>query len=120
MEFVDVLFPINLGPLTYKCPEHLIDKAHPGMLVSAPLKKQITKGIILGKSSAPISDNIKNISDIHGESPLLEPPLLKLLNWMADYYIIANKGLVLKNMLPQETFKKVKGAEQRENRRQGE
>ncbi|NCO83029.1 MAG: primosomal protein N' [Nitrospirae bacterium CG_4_10_14_3_um_filter_44_29] len=117
MEFVDVLFPINLGPLTYKCPEHLIDKAHPGMLVSAPLKKQITKGIIFGrpgrlaeesKSSAPISDNIKNISDIHGESPLLEPPLLKLLNWMADYYIIANKGLVLKNMLPQETFKKVK------------
>ncbi|MDP1759521.1 MAG: hypothetical protein Q8K77_06970, partial [Thermodesulfovibrionales bacterium] len=108
MEFVDVLFPINLGPLTYKCPEHLIDKAHPGMLVSAPLKKQITKGIILSKSSAPISDNIKNISDIHGESPLLEPPLLKLLNWMADYYIIANKGLVLKNMLPQETFKKVK------------
>ncbi|MBT9536566.1 MAG: primosomal protein N', partial [Nitrospirae bacterium] len=108
MEFVDVLFPINLGPLTYKCPEHLIGKAHPGMLVSAPLKKQITKGIILGKSSAPISDNIKNISDIHGESPLFEPQLLKLLNWMADYYIIANKGLVLKNMLPQETFKKVK------------
>ncbi|HBG92103.1 MAG TPA: hypothetical protein DDX12_01355, partial [Nitrospiraceae bacterium] len=83
MEFVDVLFPINLGPLTYKCPEHLIDKAHPGMLVSAPLKKQITKGIILGrpgrlaeesKSSTPISDNIKNISDTHGESLLLEPP----------------------------------------------
>jgi primosomal protein N' len=108
MEFVDVLFPINLGPLTYKCLEHLIDKAHPGMLVSAPLKKQITMGIILSKSSAPMSDNIKNISDIHGESPLLEPPLLKLLNWMADYYVIANKGLVLKNMLPQETFKRVK------------
>jgi hypothetical protein len=27
---------------------------------------------------------------------------------MVDYYIIANKGLVLKNMLLQETFKRVK------------
>ncbi|MBA3071625.1 MAG: hypothetical protein FP829_05640, partial [Nitrospirae bacterium] len=107
MEFVDVLFPINLGPLTYRCPEHLIDKAHPGMLVSAPLKNQTAKGIILGRPSKPEAKGIKTISDIHGKSPLLEPPLLKLLNWMADYYI-ANKGLVLKNMLPQETFKRVK------------
>ncbi|MDI6802210.1 MAG: helicase-related protein, partial [Thermodesulfovibrionales bacterium] len=107
MEFFDVLFPINLGPLTYKCPEHLIDKAHPGMLVSAPLKKQIVKGIILGKSSAPISGDIKSISNINGEASLLEPPMLKLLDWMADYYI-ANKGVVLKNILPQEAFKKVK------------
>ncbi|MBU4320256.1 MAG: primosomal protein N' [Thermodesulfovibrionales bacterium] len=108
MEFVDVLFPINLGPLTYKCTPHLIDRALPGMLVSAPLKNQTTKGIILGRPSKPEAKGIKAISDIHGESPLLEPPLLKLLNWMADYYIIANKGLVLKNMLPQETFRKVK------------
>lgn len=107
MEFVDVLFPINLGPLTYKCTPHLIDRALPGMLVSAPLKNQTTKGIILGRPSKPEAKGIKTISDIHGESPLLEPPLLKLLNWMADYYI-ANKGLVLKNMLPQETFKRVK------------
>ena len=108
MEFVDVLFPINLGPLTYKCPPHLIDRALPGMLVSAPLKTQTTKGIIFGRPLKPEAKGIKTISDIHGESPLLEPPLLKLLDWMADYYIIANKGLVLKNMLPQETFKRVK------------
>ncbi|HBR22182.1 MAG TPA: hypothetical protein DD713_06395, partial [Nitrospiraceae bacterium] len=113
MEFVDVLFPINLGPLTYKCPEHLRHKAMPGMLVSAPLKNQTTKGIILGRPSSPEAKGIKTISDIHGESPLLEPPLLKLLNWMADYYIIANKGLILKNMLPQETFKRVKARSKR-------
>jgi len=47
MEFIDVLFPINLGPLTYKCPDNLINKALPGMLVSAPLKNQTAKGIIL-------------------------------------------------------------------------
>jgi len=110
MEFIDVLFPINLGPLTYKCPDNLIDKALPGMLVSAPLKKQVTKGIILGKSPKPVSGEIKNITEIHGESPMLEPPLLKLLDWMSDYYI-ANKGVVLKNMLPKEAFKKVKARE---------
>lgn len=107
MEFIDVLFPLNLGPLTYKCPDLLIDKARPGMLVSAPLKNKLSRGIILNKSSNSAPANIKNISDIHGEAPMLEAPLLKLLNWMSDYYI-ANKGIVLKNILPKEAFKKVK------------
>jgi len=110
MEFIDVIFPLNLGPLTYKCPVHLIDKAHPGMLVSAPLKNQTAKGIILSKSSPSTRYTlpaVRYISEIHGESPLLEPPLLKLLDWMADYYL-ANKGLVLKNILPKEAFKKVR------------
>jgi len=107
MEFVDVVFPINLTPLTYKCPEHLREKAAPGMLVSAPLKNRITTGIILGKSSKPESATIKAITDIPSELPLLEPSMLKLLDWMSDYYI-ANKGVVLKNMLPREAFKKVK------------
>ncbi len=107
MELVDIIFPLNLKPLTYKCPPHLLHKARAGMLVSAPLKKQITKGIVLGKSSRPESEGIKLISDIYGESPLLTPALLKLLDWMAEYYI-SNKGLVLKTMLPKEAFKRVK------------
>jgi len=114
MEFFDVLFPINLNALTYKCPAHLRGKILPGMLVSAPLKKQITKGIILNKSSAPVSGEIKEISDIHGDLPLLEPGMLKLLDWMSEYYI-ANKGLILKNMLPQEAFKKVKARRSRKS-----
>ena len=123
MEFIDVLFPINLGPLTYKCPDNLIDKALPGMLVSAPLKNQTAKGIILSKSShaARSAPNaLRYISDIHGGSPILEPPLLKLLDWMSDYYI-ANKGVVLKNMLPKEAFRKVKARETqaREQRAEG-
>lgn len=110
MEFIDVLFPISLGPLTYKCPDNLVAKALPGMLVSAPLKNQTAKGIILSKSSqasrsAP--NALRYISDIHSEAPMLEPPLLKLLDWMSDYYI-ANKGVVLKNMFSKEAFKKVK------------
>ncbi|MEK7333353.1 MAG: primosomal protein N', partial [Nitrospirota bacterium] len=120
MEFIDVLFPINLGPLTYKCPDNLIDKALPGMLVSAPLKNQTAKGIILSKSSPPARYTlhaIRPITDIPGEAPMLEPPLLKLLDWMSDYYI-ANKGVVLKNMLPKEAFKKVK-AREAQGREQG-
>ncbi len=107
MEFIDVLFPINLGPLTYRCPLHLIDRAIPGMLVSAPLKKKITKGLILGRSTCPATNEIKDIIEIHGESPLIGEPLLQLLDWMADYYL-ASKGLVLKNMLPGEAFIRVK------------
>ncbi|TAL28699.1 MAG: primosomal protein N' [Nitrospirae bacterium] len=112
--FINVLFPINLGALTYKCPANLVDKLLPGMLVSAPLKNQVTRGIILGKSSKPETTNLKAITDIHGEAPLLEPPMLKLLDWMADYYI-ANKGIILKNMLPGEAFKKVKARKSQES-----
>jgi primosomal protein N' (replication factor Y) len=111
MDYIDVLFPLNLGPLTYRCPEHLLHKAKPGMLVSAPLKKSASSGIILGKPSKPTTANIKNISEIHGESPLLEEPILKLLHWMADYYLAENEGIVLKNMLPKEVFNKVKKRE---------
>ncbi|MBI4686084.1 MAG: primosomal protein N' [Nitrospirae bacterium] len=107
MEFIDVLFPLNLGPLTYRCPGHLVSKAMPGTLISAPLKNQTIRGIILGESESHVRADIKSISGVHGESPLLEASLLKLLAWMSDYYIV-NKGLVLKNMLPREAFKKVR------------
>ncbi len=110
MEFIDVVFPLNLKHLTYKCPDILSGKAHPGMLVLAPLKTRTARGIILGKSSPAERYNMhaaRYISDILGDSPLFEPPLLKLLEWMSDYYI-ANKGIILKNMLPKEAFKKIR------------
>src|SRR4030043_341485 len=50
MDFLDILFPVNLGPLTYRCPGELSERAEPGMVVSAPLKNKVTKGIVMGKS----------------------------------------------------------------------
>ena len=107
MDFLDILFPVNLGPLTYRCPGELSERAEPGMVVSAPLKNKVTKGIVMGKSLKIPSGEIKEILNIHGEAPVLSGKLIHLLKWMAEYYI-AEQGLVLKNMLPKEAFTKIK------------
>lgn len=107
MEFLDILFPVNLGPLTYRYPGEPSEKAQPGMVVSAPLRNKVTKGIVMGKSLKIPSGEIKEILNIHGEAPILSSKLIHLLKWMAEYYL-AEQGLVLKNMLPKEAFTKIK------------
>lgn len=107
MELFDVVFPQNIKPLTYRCPAQFIGKVKPGMLVSAPLKDKLTQGIVLNKSQASISEHIKYIHDVYGDAPIFEPPMLELLSWMSDYYL-ASKGIILRNMLPKEVFKKVR------------
>ena len=107
MEFFDVLFPINLGPLTYRCNEALSDIVKPGMIVSAPLKNKTTKGIIMGKSLVVPSGNVKDIQKFHGDAPVLSGNMINLIKWMSEYYL-TEPGIVLKNMLPKEAFTKVK------------
>ena len=105
MHCFDVLFPINLGPLTYICPESLIERVQPGMIIQAPLKNKLTTGIILGKNSTPPQARLKKFQAFPGEPAILSTSLLKLIRWMADYYI-ATEGLVLKQTLPRELFEK--------------
>jgi primosomal protein N' (replication factor Y) len=107
MDFFDVLFPLNLSPLSYRCPEELLKFIEPGMIVSAPIKNKIAKGIIIGTSPEIPSGDVKDIQKIHGNYPFLSTALINLLKWMSEYYL-AEKGIVLKNMLPKEAFTKVK------------
>jgi primosomal protein N' (replication factor Y) len=107
MNFVDVLFPINLGPLTYRYRNGLSDDIRPGLVVAAPIKNIIAKGIVIGKSSTIPSGQAKEIREVQDDAPLLSIKMIKLLKWMSEYYM-AEQGLVLKNMLPREAFKKVK------------
>lgn len=107
MEFFDVVFPINLGPLTYRCQKKLSEVARPGMIVSAPLKNKTEKGVIIGRSLTVISDEIKDIQEIFSDMPILSGKMIKLLRWMSEYYL-AEQGIVLKSMLPREAFIRVK------------
>lgn len=107
MSYFDILFPVNLGPLTYKCPEELMHKAEPGMIVSAPLKNKITKGILLGRSISTPPGRIKELCEIPGASPVLSRGMLKLIRWMADYYL-APEGVVLRYTVPAEIFFRTK------------
>src|SRR4030043_1286398 len=107
MDFLDILFPVNLGPLTYRCPGELSERAEPGMVVSAPLRNKVTKGIVMGRSLKIPSGEIKEILNIHGEAPVLSDKLIHLLKLIGEDYI-GEQCLVLKNMLPKEAFTKIK------------
>jgi len=107
MTCFDIIFPINLGPLTYHCPDCLEHMAEPGMIVSAPLRKIVAMGIIYQKNTTPPAGSLKDIAQIHGTTPVFSQAVLKLIAWMSEYYL-APEGLVLKQSFPKEIFTKTK------------
>jgi primosomal protein N' (replication factor Y) len=100
MTLVDVVFPTNLPPLTYICPDRFADRIFKGALVSAPVRGKIKRGVVYSLNAAPARGFIlKELSDIHGDGPVLGIAHMELLAWMTDYYF-SKAGLVLDAMLP--------------------
>lgn len=106
MKFYDVLFPINLGPLTYRCDDALSHHVKPGIIVSAPLKKRISQGVVIAESEEIPRVAVRDIQKVISDVPVLSDKLMKLLIWMSEYYV-TEPGLVLKSFLPKEAFIKV-------------
>lgn len=94
MESFDILFPLNIPPLTYNVPEDLEGLVNPGQFVKAYIKNTERVGLVIGRSSV---QGIRPINCLCASEPIISEPLLKLIEWMSDYYII-NKGLVFKTM----------------------
>ncbi|MFZ2197275.1 MAG: primosomal protein N' [Thermodesulfovibrionales bacterium] len=107
MHCFDVLFPINLGPLTYTCPDSLTETVQPGLVVQAPLRNKMTMGIVLDKNISPPKGPLKELNILPGTPAVLSKSLLRLFRWMSDYYI-APEGLVLKQTMPAELFSKTR------------
>ncbi len=102
--YVDVAFPNNMPPLTYKlhkdAPYDLI-----GRLVKAPLRQGDSFGVILNvKSSHDVCETkkIKEISHVYG--PFVSDKYFSLLKWLSDYYLNPF-GNVLKNIPFEETIR---------------
>ena len=100
--FVDVLFPLNIGPLTYRHNSPL----RPGTLVKAEIRKNLRYGLVIGRSDLPpASPYVKEIACIVLDEPVFTDRMLALLEWLSDYYV-ASRGLALKSMLPMDVFDK--------------
>jgi primosomal protein N' (replication factor Y) len=102
--YVDVAFPNNMPPLTYKlhkdAPYDLI-----GRLVKAPLRQGDSFGVILNvKSSHDVCETkkIKELSHVYG--PFVSDKYFSLLKWLSDYYLNPF-GNVLKNIPFEETIR---------------
>lgn len=84
------------------------------MLVSAPLRNRVTKGIVFSEQSVPPKSNIREILKIHGSFPVVTGGMLRLIKWMSDYYIVP-EGLVLKQTLAGELFSDTRATKTRKN-----
>jgi len=114
MDFFDLVFPLNIGPLTYRWPSDR-GKLSPGMIVRAEVKKSLHYGIVLGNAIGKPPGPLKEISDVVLDKPVMSGSLLRLLRWMAGYYL-APEGAVLKSMALMDYF----GAPKRKRARRTE
>ncbi|MEJ2314470.1 MAG: hypothetical protein P8Y85_06780 [Nitrospirota bacterium] len=107
MEFYDLVFPQNVGALTYRVPEHMRGALEPGMLVSAEIRKSVRRAVAMRPRREPPEGRLKEIVSLDSEGPVIRGPMLRTIEWMADYYF-SNEGSVLKSILPREFFERVK------------
>ncbi len=105
MEYFDVVFPLNIGPLTYRRPLAYNGPIRPGMLVRAEIKRSIRHGIVIGRASHQYEAALKTVLGVSFDEPIISLSMLSLLRWMAGYYLVT-EGLALKSMFPVEVFEK--------------
>ncbi len=96
-EFCDVALPVPLeANFTYR-----LDGSMPviGGRVIVPFREQRLPGIVVALHDTPPRMAAKHVLTVLDASPVLDPGLMKLGQWIADYYV-APLGEVFRTMLP--------------------
>lgn len=98
--YCEVVFPLPIRhAFTYLIPDHLGSFIKIGHRVLAPFgRRQLTGYIIDLKHETEITD-LKEIEDILDATPILSKEILKLTNWIAEYYL-SSWGEVIEAALP--------------------
>jgi len=98
--FCDVSLPIPLDRFfTYSLPETLDHRVQPGCRVLVPFGARKLTGVVLGVHDSPGEGPSKEVLRLLDEEPVLDPGLIALGGWIADYYC-APLGEVLRSMTP--------------------
>ena len=90
------------GPYDYRIPDDLRGQLQPGMRVRVPLgrrRKLITGWCIETKQGSAASRSLRDVGEVLDEHPLCDPPLVRLVLWMAHYYL-APAGQVFDTLIP--------------------
>ena len=90
-----------LQAFTYRVPPELSDLARPGSRVAVPFGRRREIGVIEERVAEPGSGaaRIREIHEVLDEAPVLDPRMLEICRWVADYYV-APRGLVYRAALP--------------------
>src|SRR5512139_627002 len=99
-KFAWVLVPSShRDPLIY----HLLDSLSPqpklGSRVLVPLQKRQVTGVVYSLVGESPHSEVKDVSEVLDDQPIVDAQLLNLAQWIAQYYL-ASLGDVLATMLP--------------------
>ncbi|HYL76548.1 MAG TPA: primosomal protein N' [Bryobacteraceae bacterium] len=100
MTSCDVSLPVPLDQsFTYRLPETLQHRVQPGCRVLVPFGSRKLTGMVLKLHDDPSTGPLKEVMRLIDEQPVLEPELIALGRWIAQYYC-APLGEVLRGMTP--------------------
>ncbi|GJM61134.1 replication restart helicase PriA [Persicobacter diffluens] len=98
--YADVMVPLAVPNLfTYKVPEDFVPFLEIGFRVIVPFGSKITTGIVAKIHDQAPAYKTKYIDNILDGRPVVSPQQIKLMHWMADYYM-CTIGEVLIATLP--------------------
>ena len=96
--FCDVALPVPLDTaFTYSVPDGMQPVV--GGRVLVPFRQQRMSGIVTGLHDGKPKVVTKNVISVLDSAPVLDEPLIRLGQWIADYYL-APVGEVFRTMLP--------------------
>ncbi len=90
------------GPLDYRIPDAMRADLQPGMRVKVPLgrrKRPLTGWCIDTKLGSSAQRSLRDVVQLVDHQPLCDPPLVRLVTWMAHYYQ-APAGQVFDTLVP--------------------
>ena len=95
-----VALPLALAPLTYQIPDEFISRAKIGSAVRVPLRKGTEFGVIIQVfTEKPSGYSVKPLLELYPDDIALPPSVVKLIQWISDYYHYPI-GQVLQQALP--------------------
>ncbi len=98
--YCDVALPVPVDRLfTYEVPLASRHRVRPGCRVWAPFGPRKLTGVVLRTHDEPSTQDAREILNLLDEEPVLDADLLRLAQWIAEYYC-APIGEVMKGMLP--------------------
>ena len=97
---VSVALPIPLyEPLTYAVPADLSERVAIGSRVVVPVRGRREMGVVVADGVLRDGVRAKTILSAPDDAPVIDPGILSLCRWIADYYV-APLGVVLRTALP--------------------
>src|SRR5436190_19388352 len=97
---VDVALPVPLfRTFSYRVPEGLTGSVEPGARVVVPFRNRREIGIVFGSAEPREGVKYKDILAAPDDDVSVDPPMLALCQWIADYYVVP-LGVALRCALP--------------------